>query len=104
MVLKGQLNLKHDNDDYLIFSKGRLENVSEYLNLLLCDDVYVCVKTMYDSMVLFKAEGKLIKDKVSPKFYTYHICGQDGKYDLDSVLWNNVGNKLEIEIKNISKK
>lgn len=103
LILKGKLCL-NQKDSYTVFNSGRMVNITEYLNLLLCDDVYVCIKTMYDGKILFKAKGKLIKDKISPKFYMYRICGQDYKYDLDSILWNNVGNKLEIEIKNISKK
>lgn len=100
MVIQGKLTLKYDDDSYLMFTKGRSENISEYLNLLLMDDVYVRVETMFEKNVLFEAKGQLIKDKISPKYYTYHVCG----FDLDSVLWNNVGNKLKIEIKNISKR
>ena len=99
MTLKGVLNLKHSNDEYLIFSGGRITNISEYLNVMLLNDVYVEVTNSYDGKVLFSESGQLVKEKVSPKYYMYHVNGTD----LDSVLWNNVGNRLEIEIKNITK-
>lgn len=98
LVLRGNLNLKHDNDDYIMFSSGRTTNISEYLNVMLLNDVFVEVKNPYDGEILFSESGQLVKEKVSPKYYLYHVNG----IDLDSVLWDNVGRKLEIEIKNIT--
>lgn len=99
MILKGVLNLKHDNDNYIMFTKGRSENISETLNLMLLSDVFVEVKNTYDGKVLFSASGQLVKKKTAPKYYMYHV----NDIDLDSVLWNNIGSKLEIEIRNVTK-
>lgn len=99
MVLKGLLNLKYDNDDYIVAGNGKYTNVSEVLNLMLMEKVFVSVKKMFSKKELFRASGKLIKESTPSKLYLYHVGGQN----LDSVLWDNVGKKLEIEIKNISK-
>ena len=95
----GILNLKHDNDDYIMFVNGRSYNITETLDLLLLSDVQVSVKKAYDGTVLFAESGRLIKEKAGKCLYLYHV---DGK-DLDQVLWDNVGNKLEVDIKNITK-
>lgn len=100
MKVEGKLNLKHNDIDYIMFHKGRSTNISEILNVQLMDDVYVCVEDAYTNEVLFKERGQLIKDKIDNGFYLYHIGGQD----LDSVLWDNVGQRLCIEIENISKR
>lgn len=100
MVLEGRLNLKHDNDDFIMFSKGRSININNVLYTLYMEyaDVYVSIVHLYTGEELFKASGSLYKDKIQPKYYTYHIDGQD----LEEILWNNVGSKLSIEIKNIT--
>lgn len=99
MKLKGVLNLKHNNDDYVMFTRGRSENISETLNIMLLSDVFVEVRRTYSGKVLFSESGKLIKEKVAKCLYLYHVNG----VNLDEVLWNNVGNKLEIEVRNITK-
>lgn len=99
MIIKGRLNLSAKNDDYIMFHSGRSVNINEILNLMLMDDVYVCVRNLYTDKVLFNEEGKIIKDKVSACYYLYHINNKD----LDTILWNNVGNRLMICIENITK-
>lgn len=99
MKLEGILQLKYDNDSYIIFHKGRLVNLTEFLDCMLLDDIYAKVRDKYSNEILFEEEGKLIKERVQPYYYTYHVNGAD----LDSVLWDNVGRRLEIEIRNISK-
>lgn len=99
MVIEGILNLHHATDDYLMFYSGRLVNISEHLNCMLLDDVYVCIKDGYTDDVLFENEGRLVKEKVQPCYYTYHVNGQD----FDSILWDNVGKRLNIKIINVSK-
>lgn len=96
--IKGVLQLKHD-DSYIMFYKGRLINLTEFLNCMLLDDVYVKVQDKYSKKILFEEQGKLIKEKVQPCYYLHHVNRQD----LDSILWNNVGRELIIEIRNISK-
>lgn len=98
MVITGVLNLKPQNDDYTVFSGGRTTNISEYLNVMLLSDVFVEVKDIYSKKILFSQKGKLVKQKLSRCYYLYHV----DKSDLDSVLWNHVGRRLEIELKNIS--
>lgn len=97
MILKGKLCL-NQKDDYTLFSGGRLVSLTEYLNLMLLEDVHMTIKNMYDKKVIIDVKGKLIKDKVSPKFYLYHING----VNVDQLLWDLVGLKLEIELKNVS--
>lgn len=99
MIIRGKLNLKHDNDNYIMFSGGRLVDLTEHLNLMLLQDVHMSVKSMYDGKVFFDLKGKLVKDRVQPMYYMYHIDGQD----IDSILWGLVGLKLEIEVNNITK-
>jgi len=98
MTISGILKLKHDNDDYIMFSKGHLVNISEYLNCMLLDDVYIKVFDEYNKKILFKEKGQLIKEKIKPRYYVYHVNGAN----LDDILWNNVGRRLTIVIKNIS--
>ena len=98
MTLKGVLNLKHSNDEYLIFSGGRITNISEYLNVMLLNDVFVEVKNTYTDEILFSESGQLVKEKISKYYYLYHVNGKD----LDTLLWDNIGRRLEIEIKNIT--
>ena len=100
MVFLGELCLKHDTDDYIIFSKGRLVNLTDELHTLLLEEVRFTIKSMYNKNVLLQAEGKLIKQRVSKCFYLFHV----GDADIDSVLWNMVGSKIEVEINNISNK
>lgn len=99
MKLKGTLNLKHSNDDYVMFTRGRSENISETLNIMLLSDVFIEIRNTYSGKVLFSESGKLIKEKVAKCLYLYHVNG----VNLDEVLWNNVGNKLEIEVRNVTK-
>lgn len=99
LKLKGVLNLKHNNDDYVMFTRGRSENISETLNVMLLSDVFIEIKNTYNEEVLFSESGKLIKEKVATCLYLYHVNG----VNLDEVLWNNVGNRLEIEVRNITK-
>lgn len=98
MILKGQLNLSHDKDDYIIFSKGRLVNLTDYLNMMLMDNVKFEIKQMYNKKVMISAEGQLLKQRISKGFYLFHI----GDVNIDNVLWNLVGSKLEIELININ--
>ena len=98
MILKGQLNLSHDRDDYIIFSKGRLVNLTDYLNMMLMDNVRFEIRQMYNKKVIVSAEGQLLKQMISKGFYLYHV----GDINIDNVLWDLVGDKLEIELVNIN--
>lgn len=100
MKLEGRLKLKYNNIDYTMFYKGRNINISEVLNVQLMNDVYVRVEDTYTNEILFEEKGQLIKNRIDKGFYLYYINGQD----LDSVLWDNVGQRLCIEIKNVSSK
>ena len=97
MILKGKLCL-NQKDDYTLFSGGMLVSLTEYLNNMLLEDVHMVIKNMYDKKVILDVKGKLIKDKVSPKYYLYHIDG----VNVDQLLWGLVGSKLEIKLKNVS--
>ena len=98
MILTGKLSLSHDKDDYIIFGKGRNTNLSELLNLMLMEDIKMIVKDMYDGKTLINTEGNLIKDKVSRCYYMYHV----GSVNVDEILWNLVGRRLEIELLNVT--
>lgn len=100
MKMQGRLNLSHNKCDYLMFYQGRNINLSDYLYAMYKDKacVSVQIKDLFTGKILFHAEGELWKEKVQPKFYTYHI----GEYDLDGTLWDCVGRKVEIYIKNVT--
>lgn len=98
MILRGKLCLDCNNDNYLIVGNGRSTNLSEILNVMLLDDVNIKIRNMYDGRELFNAKGKLIKEKISKSFYLYYVGG----LDLDSVLWELVDRKLEIELVNVT--
>lgn len=97
MILRGKLCLNRD-DDYLIVDNGKATNLSEVLNVMLLEDVKVKIKNMYDGKHLFSAEGKLVKDKISKSFYLYCVDNRD----MDSILWNLVDRKLEVELVNVT--
>ena len=99
MKLKGKLCLSHKNDNYIIVAGGRTTNLSEYLNTMLFENVRFVLTHSYSGKVLFDVEGELLKQRTSKCFYLYHV----GKFNVDSVLWNLVGSKLEFEIRNIGK-
>ena len=105
-IIKGKLTLKFDNDDYLMFTGGRSENISDLLHILYTEKAEVCidVKNAHSGKTLFQATGELSKMKLQPKYYTYCIVQNGIEKDLDSVLWNNVGGQVEISIKNVGKK
>lgn len=98
MVVKGKLNLSRHNDDYIIFEDGRNANISNMLNLMLFDYVSLHVENTYNDETLVDISGKLIKEKVAPCLYLFHIDG----VDIDSILWGLIGRKLKIELNNIT--
>ena len=98
MKLEGKLNLHNKTCEYIMFSEGRLTNISKMLDIMLLYDVKVKVTDLYTTEVLFNEKGQLIREKFG-KLYLYHVNGQN----LDDILWNNVGNRLRIEMKNITK-
>ena len=100
MRLQGELNLNHANDDYIMFYQGRNANISDILYSMYIDiaDVNMQIINQYSGEVLLNATGELYKDKIQPKYYSYHIDGQD----VEEVLWNNVGRKLVIYMKNVT--
>lgn len=100
MKIKGELCLSYDKDDYIVFSNGRMVNLTDKLNVMLLEDVKLIVKDMYDGKILINVEGRLYKNKVQPKYYLYYI----DETDIDSILWNLVGGKLEIDLVNVSKR
>lgn len=99
MNISGILNLSHDKNDYIMFYSGRNINLTEMLNTMLFEDIMIKIKNAYSGKELFHNEGKLIKNKVSKCFYLFHVNNSN----LDEILWNNVGNRLNIEMKNTTK-
>jgi len=96
MITEGILELSPDfkTVDYQIFERGNIYNLTEKLNLLLWDKVSVMVQKNQD--ITFCEEGKLTKQKCpSGKLYQYFV----GNKNLDEILWSNVGNTIQIEIK-----
>ena len=98
MKVEGKLNLHNKTCEYIMFSEGRLTNVSKMLDIMLLYDVKAKVTDLYTAKVLFDKKGQLIREKFG-KLYLYHVNGQN----LDDILWNNVGSRLRIEMKNITK-
>lgn len=101
MKIEGDLNLKHDNCEYIMFYKGRLVSISGMLFSMYMDksDVSVKISDKYSGKVLFNEVGELYKNKIQSKFYSYHINDKD----LEQVLWDNIGYKIIIEIKNVTR-
>lgn len=98
MIIEGILNLSFDNDDYIVFSNGRNVNLTDILNSMILEDVFIKVKRVHNYKTLFCNQGELYKEKVSKNYYLFYI----GNQDLDTVLWDSIGQKINIEIKNIS--
>ena len=98
--IEGRLNLHYSNDNFIMFYQGRSVNISDILSGMYVDKSIIKVKISdkYSGKVLFDATGELHKDKIQPRYYSYHIDGQD----VEEVLWNNVGRKLVIKINNIT--
>ena len=100
MKLEGKLNLHNKTCEYIMFSEGRLTNISKMLDTMLLYDTEIKITDSYTKEVLFDERGQLIKNRIDKGFYLYYINEQN----LDSVLWDNVERRLCIEIKNISKR
>ncbi len=100
MILCGKLSLHHKTNDYTMFNNGKLTNLSDIMNVMLLEDVRMKAVNKYDGQVLFDVKGKLVKKKMGKCFYLYHI--ED--FNIDEVLWGLVDRKIEIDIKNITKK
>jgi len=98
LIIEGILSLDHQNDDYIMFFSGRNINLTDILDSMILEDVFIKVKRTHKGKVLFCKQGELFKEKVSRNYYLFYV----GNQDLDSVLWDNVGQSLNIEIKNIS--
>ncbi|HSH36455.1 hypothetical protein [Schnuerera sp.] len=101
MIIKGRLSLSHNKCEYTIFYNGRNINISDIIYSMYIDKSKVAVEIadMYSSKTLFSSEGELYKERIQPCFYSYFV----GEVDLEQVLWDNVGKKLSIEIKNITR-
>lgn len=99
MKLSGRLRLSK-KDDYIIITGGRTVNLNEFLNDLLFENIKFKLVHSYSKKVLFDVEGKLIKEKVAKCLYLYYV----DEFDIDSILWDSVGSKLEFEIEDITKK
>lgn len=87
------------NDDYIIIGNGRVININNILNPMLTENISIKIKNTYSGEVLVDKQGRLYREKKGRGIYLFHI----DDYDFDSVLWNNVGSRLEIEILNIGK-
>ncbi len=104
MKLIGKLNLskakneRSNYDDYIMMCKGRNTNLTELLELLILEDVHFSVSYAYSGEKIIDVKGKLYKNKIAPKYYTFWINGTD----IDNVLWGLVGSKLEINLRNIT--
>ncbi len=87
----------------LQFSKKGKEgivNISKLLDQIYYSDnnvarVKVSISTSKGLKIIFNEEGYLIKKKIiPPKLMSYHI----NSYDLETKLFDNTGNYVEIEI------
>lgn len=97
MDLTGKLCLNEKTNDYMIFAGGRTSNLSEYLNMLIFERVSVVVTSSYSGQVCVDRTGQLLKVKVGKYLYQYSVGGND----IDSVLWNLVGNRVNVKVKRI---
>ena len=104
MKLIGKLNLSKTSsemsncDDYIMMCKGRNTNLTKLLELMILEDVHFSVIYAYSKEKIIDVKGKLYKNKIAPKYYTFWINGTD----VDKILWDLVGCKLEINLKNIT--
>lgn len=99
MKIKGKLCLSKKTNDYMVVAGGRTTNLSEYLNTMLFENVSILIKNIYDGKTYIETSGKLLKEKKGRYLYLYHV----GNEDIDSVLWELIGCKIYIDVKNISK-
>ncbi len=104
MKLIGKLNLSKANnersnyDDYIMMCKGRNTNLTKLLELLILEDIHFSIGYAGLEEKIVDVKGKLYKNKIAPKYYTFWINGTD----IDNVLWGLVGSKLEINLRNIT--
>lgn len=94
----------NDYGEYEIqFSKNGKEgiaNISKLLDQIYYSDnnvarVKLCISTSKGLKTIFNEEGYLIKKVIfKPKLASYHI----NSYDLETKLFNNTGNYVEVEI------
>lgn len=91
---------KNDKGEFTLFSPTRptqLINLSNILNKIYCHDdnfIEIQITNTKNNKILYLEKGLLYYSKLSSKKYVSSVEGQD----LETVLLNNIGNELEIEI------
>lgn len=78
----------------LLISPTNMINLSSLLDLVYHADSYIELKIMNGSKTLFNEQGSLVIKKDNSGIFGYHINGEN----LESALFFNVGNQLDIEI------
>lgn len=91
VAFKGELTLIRDGIDYGIYNKDRHINITEKFHDNLLHTVKLSIRI--DGVSFINAEGVLRKVK-NRKIGLYDF--KLGKINIDEILWNNVGNKIEM--------
>ncbi len=109
MKLIGRLNLSEakneyaDYDDYIMMCKGRNTNLTRLFYNVLLEDVHFSVGYANSKEKIIDVKGFLFKDKTNPEYYMFHVKQFNGELvNIDEILWNLTGCKLEINLKNIT--
>lgn len=86
----------NENGNYVLVDKetGNEFDLSRKFDSLFDIDVELNIKQ--DNEVLFDGFGKLYKENYGGKLLKYNI---DNKYCFDDILWNCVGEEVEVEIR-----
>ncbi len=96
LILKGRLKSDKVNNTYTLSGYGKVSNVTDILNVMLFDNVSVKIQQMHGRKLIFYENGELLKKRILPKTYLYHL----GENNLELVLMDNAGKELILEISN----
>lgn len=92
VTFKGKLTLIRDSIDYGIYSGGLHRNISEEFNCNLLHKIKLRLRD--NNKTLFNVSGVLRRVKQpNSKLYFYKV----GTTVIDEILWNNVGNEVEMD-------
>lgn len=89
-----KLNESKDNVEYDVHMPLCFDNLSNLLDGNLFNKVKVEIRNN-NNQVIFYARGILLKKKIDGYLWDYFV----GNNDLEAVLWNNIGNKIDFRLK-----
>ena len=111
MSLKGLLQINKKTPDYEIYTGVKVINISRLLHNLCGKwygdeiDVYRLGRTIsvkitlpYHGRVMYEDRGKLQIQKLGKSIYYFTLNNKPYEESLDKVIYENIGNRIEITI------